>query len=370
MKELIMLIINLFSFMNLKNKTGTNIENKPISLTKKSLTQGETSNLLNIDDYNIVHYNILNEEISYENFDENNYVKRSRTVRTMGTLEDLKLSGNNIIINKIVDDDNNEILYSEGYNPNNENKDNEIDLLSEGGIYGEDDRTLIENSNAFPYFATGLIRYLYKNENDDLKETNCTGFLQGPNVLVTSAHNVFGDFKDDNIGNSTFVNDIYFYPGRNKNYTPYTVKGVSISIPREYYEEEDLNYDWAVIELEYDVGNYTGWYGKIGNWYEYNSDVYSYGYPINKNNQMYYAPGKLKGKTNYIYKTTIDFTEGQSGSPLFMTGSDGNTYVCGIMSYDFGIGNIEFHIAATKFNTFVFHYLNSYVASNIQWPTC
>ena len=30
MKELIMLIINLFSFMNLKNKTGTNIENKPI----------------------------------------------------------------------------------------------------------------------------------------------------------------------------------------------------------------------------------------------------------------------------------------------------------------------------------------------------
>lgn len=80
MKELIMLIINLFSFMNLKNKTGTNIENKPISLTKKSLTQGETSNLLNIDDYNIVHYNILNGEITYENFDENNYVKRSRTI--------------------------------------------------------------------------------------------------------------------------------------------------------------------------------------------------------------------------------------------------------------------------------------------------
>ena len=79
---------------------------------------------------------------------------------------------------------------------------------------------------------------------------------------------------------------------------------------------------------------------------------------------------KIIGKTNYIYKTTVDFTEGQSGSPLFMTGSDGNTYVCGIMSHDFGIGNLEFHISATKFNTFVFHYLNSYVASNIQWPTC
>ena len=58
MKELIMLIINLFSFMNLKNKTEKNIENKPISLTKKSLAQGETSNLLNIDDYNMVDTNI------------------------------------------------------------------------------------------------------------------------------------------------------------------------------------------------------------------------------------------------------------------------------------------------------------------------
>ena len=75
MKELIMLIVNLSSFINLKNNSETNIENKPVSLTRKSLNQGESIDLLNTEDYNIVHYNILNEEISYENFDENNYVK-------------------------------------------------------------------------------------------------------------------------------------------------------------------------------------------------------------------------------------------------------------------------------------------------------
>ena len=170
--------------------------------------------MLNTEDYNIVHYNILNEEISYENFDENNYVKRSRTVRTMGTLENFKLDNNDIIINKVIDNENNEILYSEGYNPNQGNEDITISLLSEDGVYGEDDRSLIDNPNTYPYFPTGRVEMFRKNALGDLILTSVgTGFLEGPNVLVTAAHCVFNDSTDDGVNNSTFIDDIKFYPG-------------------------------------------------------------------------------------------------------------------------------------------------------------
>ena len=53
-----------------------------------------------------------------------------------------------------------------------------------------------------------------------------TGFLEGPDLLVTAGHCLYGDVTnsgdyEDHINNPRFADEIYYYPARNGNVDPY-----------------------------------------------------------------------------------------------------------------------------------------------------
>lgn len=85
---------------------------------------------------------------------------------------------------------------------------------------------------------------------------------------------------------------------------------------REYYEKHSTEHDWAAIKLSTNIGYTTGWNGKMSNWYVKDHVVSSFGYPGDKNEEMWMTVGSVTGKTDSIYKTNLDVIGGQSSSPL------------------------------------------------------
>lgn len=111
--------------------------------------------------------------------------------------------------------------------------------------------------------------------------------------------------------------------------------------------------------MNWNLGNEIGYYGKISDWYVQDADVYSYGYPGEKGNTMWEAHGKTVSQTDLRFYSDFDVTGGQSGSPVFMTADDGSAYVCNILTSSASNSN-----GGTKINSFIFHYLNSFVTNH------
>lgn len=195
-----------------------------------------------------------------------------------------------------------------------------------------------------------------------------TAFLMGPYQAVTSAHCVFGDVTDDGIYNPRFANKIEFYFGINE--------GEEASADYEYYAQGQASYievdyalkennrskDWALVELDRAIGYEIGWYGKISNLTDTNTDVFSYGYPgggigVRKTMMEYY--GKIvNGASTNDYCNCYNFenvAHGQSGSPVFWQDDQGNKYVCGVLS-----GAAADFCCGPYFTTFIFNFLNRY----------
>ncbi|MDY5322624.1 MAG: serine protease, partial [Candidatus Enterosoma sp.] len=83
-----------------------------------------------------------------------------------------------------------------------------------------------------------------------------------------------------------------------------------------------MEHDWGVIELDRPLGNTIGWPRKITNWYELNAEIYSWRYPADKpRGTLWKTVGRIKKEEHYRYYYDFDSYGGQSGSPIFMTGS-------------------------------------------------
>lgn len=74
---------------------------------------------------------------------------------------------------------------------------------------------------------------------------------------------------------------------------------------------------------------------------------------------MWEEYGKTTSQTSLRINYDFDSVGGQSGSPVFMTSDNGSTYVCAIHTSGGSTEN-----GGTKINSFIFHYLNSFVVSH------
>lgn len=256
--------------------------------------------------------------------------------------------------------------------------------ISPSTILDPDERIQVTNPSLWPYRGTCKLYMDYDNVYNNVTKTYMTrtfigtGFMEGPNLMVTAGHCTYGDvttsYKDSNgvihteyedyLNNPRFPNRIRVYAGAdgysdiNPNFVYYATVD-EISIQKQYYENPSFDYDWSACKLNWNLGNITGYYGKISNWYEKNASVYSYGYPGDKPCTMWETHGQLINQTSYRYEYDFDTVGGQSGSPVFMTTDDGVTYVCGI--HTSGSSTIN---GGTKINSFIFHYLNSFVTNH------
>lgn len=220
-----------------------------------------------------------------------------------------------------------------------------VAFTSTGGlstIAKTDDPTqydVITNTTVRPYQYIGIIRYHRSvDEEGEPIWLHASGFLEGPNVLVTAAHCCYD--ADD----GGWADDLYYFPARNGTTNPRgEAQRYSILVPSTWKNSKSDNYDWCIVTLKTAIGNTTGYFGKKWTSASYNgTSVTMTGYPqttasVRPNFIMYSSSGYVSSCTNYLVYTTYNSNNRASGSPIYIyqngayiaigvhTANDGNT---------------------------------------------
>lgn len=336
-------------------------ENQNLSINNGKSYFREEKLLRSVSDYNssnMVNYNLVTNKTTFEYFDQNSYPNRNNMpIESKSHLFAAKLN--------------------DTFKDIEQSNENMVDItIPYGKILDSDDRTQIMNPKVWPYIAVARIYTVYHNVLNQVDGKNHTlrfvgtGFLAGPNLLVTAGHCVYGDVSkessggkdfEDNIDNPRFPDEVMVYAGLNgygeksTSYAYYAEASI-INIKKEYYESPSFDHDWSAVQLDRDLGNITGYFDKICDWYSENHSVYSYGYPGDKPDTMWETYGNLIGNSTYNYYYNLDTVGGQSGSPVFMVDDNGKAYVCGIHT----LGTPTYN-GGTIINSFIYHYLNSFI---------
>lgn len=334
------------SFTNYDNHTNTTNDDN-ISLTAGVVDR--EANIINCNYYYNGDNDYPTQSISNEYFDYENYECRTSNTNTISLINDAS--------NALIKENKIETISI----------DDKISLTSTL----VDNRVEITNTSDYPYCTFGYNRAEYDINNPNYSiVSRSSSSLVGPNLLLTAAHCVYADETDDGLYNPAFCNKFtayfvgkYISNSKSENCYKYHAQATSIHIPIEYYESEDSNYDWAIVELDTALGNILGYNTLLPNWYENGHSITSYGYPSDKchndNNytQLWKTSGKLTGSTTYEYQTDAYSFKGQSGSPL-LANINSKEYVVGILTR--GNDSVTSFVRITDL---IYNYINSYFES-------
>lgn len=236
-------------------------------------------------------------------------------------------------------------MVTEEYNPND---------LQTMNIIGGDERTKVDNTNMFPYSTVAYLESTFPNG----QTYRGTAFIIYKNLALTAAHCIY---RKDCGG---YANIVQIWPGRNGNYTPYgSAIATNLHMTKGYQDSQLQNHDWAMLQLDSDIGNKCGWRG-IAYSDSYNAllnkNATISGYPGDREGYLnqYVASGPIKRVDDffsYLYYD-VDTGGGQSGAPVWESG-----YAVGIHAHAENSGNPALNyccnINKTRFQYFV-SYMN------------
>lgn len=178
--------------------------------------------------------------------------------------------------------------------------------------------TRVTDTSAFPYRVTCRIKAEVYGD-----ELVASGYLVGPNLLLTNAHCVM-NMKDND---QTFA-DWVAYPGYNNG----AYKGVSsgwskIIYPASWKNGHFVANDWCLCVLNNNIGSQLGWFGcqAYGTNAEMNGiSVKTMGYPLSEGDgkYQYYSTGNLSNINNGYFYSSAMSTDGMSGGPVTRTSDD------------------------------------------------
>jgi glutamyl endopeptidase len=172
-------------------------------------------------------------------------------------------------------------------------------------ILGRDQRVRVNPTTIFPARATALV---------SSEVGTCTGWLFGPDLVVTAGHCVHsgGPFGD-------WYSDIRVYPGRNGSASPYG----SCSARRLYSvlgwtDSSDEQYDYGAIKLSCTAGNSVGWFGVFWQTASLNGvQTTVAGYPGDKPLTQWKSTGPIGiSQTRQVFYQ-MDTAPGESGAPVY-----------------------------------------------------
>ncbi|WP_162006622.1 pre-peptidase C-terminal domain-containing protein [Roseimaritima sediminicola] len=202
------------------------------------------------------------------------------------------------------------------------------------GIHGKDDRIRVTSTTSYPWRALGHLEFRLSSG-----WKTCSGAMVSPYHFLTAGHCVH------NRNDGGWASQMRIYLGQNNDYRPYgEVDWTYVRSYTGWTRDQDFDHDWALVTLDRNIGNYTGWYG-----YEWRSGNSAYnGMNLNSAGYPRYAHGRdtkadelyrVFGPTDYAttnriyYDGTLDTTGGQSGSPLWRyVSSIGERYINGVVS--------------------------------------
>ncbi len=164
------------------------------------------------------------------------------------------------------------------------------------------------------YRSTVYITYT-KNGNT----CRATGFMIGPRAVATCGHVVYSP------NTNTYASNVVVYPAYSDSITPYgSATGTAFLINEGWYEDNSSEYDWAVIELNSNIGDTVGYMGFRWQGSSYNgTNFMSNGYPAlvggTDNYYMYRSNGTVTTTyTRVLYSNNTNSAEGMSGGPVYI----------------------------------------------------
>lgn len=228
----------------------------------------------------------------------------------------------------------------------------------------------VSNPKVSPFNGTGVLIGTFDLNGDGLSDyiSQGTAVLVGPTTLLTAGHVLYCDLSADGVDNPVFADEVYFFPGiDSSDELSYGVNfsAGAFSIQREYYESQDIDFDWGLVELRETPDSIYHRATMMGNWSEYDSPVYTFGYPSDKNGQMWCSKGSVQAdKNDFVFDSNLNVTNGNSGGGVFVDRNNG-TKLVGVVSHLFYTGVVfkNQHAGLVKINSLIYGFFRSFVAS-------
>ena len=192
--------------------------------------------------------------------------------------------------------------------------------------------TNISTTNSFPAEGDSrnkvckIIAYFSDGTN-----IHSTGFLVGPNTLVTAAHSILDGNTIDGNFKFNFPTSVTVIPGCNKDgeYDPFGEFEITTCyVQKEYYYLRGANlperhqYDWAVCTLDENIGNQLDWFELIvpdEKILEQYALVYGY---LQRTVTLRKTKGEILQVSGEEVIHIADVINGMSGGPAFFNNSD------------------------------------------------
>lgn len=236
---------------------------------------------------------------------------------------------------------------SEGWFPNANELEPEIG--STYSVIKPDGRKEVTNTEQLPYSAICYIEIDWPDGETGLG----TAWMIYSDVAITAGHCVYSS------EHGGWAEKIKLWPGKDGFglwNNPYgTTEMTQMHTSTEWTESEDEEYDWAVLELEDNIGDQTGWLG-FG-WTSADmtgTEVTISGYPGEHRYYQYEMSDEItRCTTNKLFYNVIDTSGGQSGSPIYTS-----SYVAyGIHCYGLNDNNEN---SGTRITEWRFNYFKSF----------
>lgn len=238
-----------------------------------------------------------------------------------------------------------------GYIPNeSENLESEnYNLMNLSGIIGSDDRIRITDTYAYPYSAICFIYIIFP----DGAGCKGTAWMYWSNIAVTAGHCVY----DSSHGG--WAESIEVIPGANGDSSPYGKAKAKTMHTTTLWTTTGLPaYDYAVIELDTNLGDLTGYFGAYYNTSSLTkSNITLTGYPGEYERQMWTMSGTVSATLTDLIQYSIDSTQGQSGSPVYWYSSSKGYQAIAIDASYSPVTNVNY---GTRITYAVFNFITSF----------
>lgn len=335
---IICLTFNYFNiFLSIKSDLKI-VQQSSINNIVKTNVKKEINIINNLNDGNMISFDLIENKISSFDFNKNEYFYR-------------EFDNNNLIFDKIECEDINKLTLENNtysYTTGNSNLKNTI-------------------SNKIGKVISTFEVYNIKNKAYEKISLSSTGFLMGPDIILTAGHsvfsnlNIYSDQYDIDVNKNIFASEVYFV-ANNLDGSSSEYKVTKLFIETNYYNGN--NKDWALLKLDNNIGNKLGWFGILNNFNKINYDIELYG--LNEEtNSINKKIGKLLSKNNNNYKTNIKTVSGNSGSP-YIIDINNNKYVVGIHnSIELDIKDEFIYSNGAVIDDFIMTFINSFNTNDL-----